>query len=85
MREKWQRPHVSVKEDDVVLLIDEPLPRGQWRLAKVVKVFKGREGHARACRVKTKGREQTRPFVKMCLLEQSAKSYELYSKYTLYL
>ena len=72
MREKWQRPHVSVKEEDVVLLIDEAQPRGQWPLAKVVKVFKGRDGHVRACRVKAKGRELTRPIVKMCLLEQSA-------------
>ena len=41
------RPHVSVKEDDVVLLINEALPLEQWTLAKVVNVFKGRYGHVR--------------------------------------
>ena len=71
MREKWQRPHASVKEGDLVLLVEEHTPRGQWPLAKVVRSITGRDGRVRACRVRSRGRELTRPIVKMCLLEQS--------------
>ena len=71
MREKWQRPHASVKEGDLVLLVEEHTPRGQWPLARVVQAITGRDGRVRACRVKSRGRELTRPIVKMCLLEQS--------------
>ena len=38
---------------DLVLLVGEPLPRGQWRLGRVVKVVPGRDGLVRTVEVKT--------------------------------
>lgn len=41
----------TFKEGDVVLVYDQNMPRLLWKLAKVVKVFNGRDSKVRACEV----------------------------------
>ena len=35
----------DLKDDELVLIIDENIPRGQWRLGRVVVVHKAKDGH----------------------------------------
>ena len=55
--------------NDLVLAVDEKVPRGQWPLALVVHVTPGRDGLVRSCRVKSGSNEYVRPVQKLCLLE----------------
>ena len=34
-RQKWFTPKRNLKENDIVLIVDKPLPRGAWRLGRV--------------------------------------------------
>jgi len=43
-------PHISV--GDIVVIKDEQLPRGQWKLGVVQSLLTGRDGQARAATVK---------------------------------
>ena len=72
MREKWQRPHVNVKPQDLVLLVDSNMPRGRWPLGVVVEVNKSRSDNlVRSCKIRVGNSLFTRPIHKICLLEQS--------------
>ena len=42
-----------VKNGEIVVIHDESLPRGQWRLGKIEQVIEGSDGHARGVRVRT--------------------------------
>ena len=70
-REKWQRPRRNVRVDDLVLMLDENTPRGQWPLAIVKAIKRGRDGLVRSCTVKSGTSEYVRPVHKLCLLEAS--------------
>ena len=71
-RQKWQRPRRNAEIGDLVLLVDDCLPRGQWRMGRVIKAVPGRDGLVRTVVVKT-GASTTlvRPIQKLCLLEES--------------
>ena len=71
IREKWQRPHRCVKPNDVVLVVDENIPRAQWPLGLVVEVNKGRDNLVRSCKVRVGTTVYVRPIHKLCLLEQA--------------
>jgi hypothetical protein len=44
---KWQRKERQFKVGDIVLLVDDNLPRGKWNMARVVEVFPGKDGIVR--------------------------------------
>ena len=69
MRQKWQAVKRNFTIDDIVLVMDESLPRGYWPLARVTEVTKGRDGLVRSVKVKTSKSELFRPIDKLCLLE----------------
>jgi hypothetical protein len=69
-RQKWHVSCQNLKEDDVVLVLDD-LPRNQWRLGRVVKVFSGQDGLVRTVQVRTATTILLRPVRKLCLLEAS--------------
>ena len=71
-RQKWQRPRRNAEIGDLVLLVDDCLPRGQWRMGRVIKAVPGRDELVRTVEVKT-GASTTlvRPIQKLCLLEES--------------
>ena len=57
---KWNEPKENFKVDDLVLLADELYPRGQWPLARVVEVFKGKDGYLRSAKMMTSSTVVTR-------------------------
>ena len=74
----------EVKLGEVVLVHDDDLPRGQWKLAVIVSLFKGIDGRVRSASVRTltqRGQLTTlnRPIQKLYPLEISASSYALNS------
>ena len=74
VRSKWtqiQRNHMA---GDLVLLVDENLPRGQWHLGRVVDVKTSNDGYVRTVTVKTSNGSYTRPANKVCLLEEAIKT-----------
>ena len=69
-REKWTKRRPDPSTNEVVLIVDEDLPRGQWRLGKVIKTYPGRDGIVRSVLLKTgNDRELVRPVTKLCRLE----------------
>ncbi|CAG2256055.1 unnamed protein product [Mytilus edulis] len=70
-RRKWQREERDVEIDDIVLVADERIQRGQWPLGRIVEVTRSRDGHIRSCVVKTSQSHILRPINKLCLLECS--------------
>ena len=50
-RKKWSVERENLKEDDVVMELDENLPRGAWRLLRVVRVIPSADGLVRSCEV----------------------------------
>ena len=54
-RMKWTRERKSVKEGDLVLVIDENSPRKQWPMALIVETREGRDGLVRSVKLRSKG------------------------------
>ena len=76
-RQKWQKLRRNAEIGDLVLLVDECLPRGQWRMGRVVRVVHGRDGLVRTVEVKTGASTSlVRPIQKLCLLEESGNPYK---------
>ena len=74
-RQKWCRPRRNAEVGDLVLLVDDCLPRGQWHLGRIVKVIPGRDGLVRTVEVKTRSSTLVRPVQKLCLLEEACNLY----------
>ena len=72
-RTKWRSPQKDLAEGDVVMMADSSVSRGQWPLARVVKVHRGTDGHVRVVDVKCKGKVYTRPVVRLVHLESAPK------------
>jgi len=70
-RQKWQRPRRNAEVGDLVLLVEENVPRGKWPLGRIVSVTKGRDGQVRVVEVKSRSSTYTRPIQKLCLLEEA--------------
>ena len=51
-RQKWLNPKRNIQEDDIVLIVDDNLPRNQWKLGKVVNAPKGKDGLVRHAKIK---------------------------------
>ena len=69
LRSKWKDIKDNLKENDVVIMIDENMPRKKWCLGRVEKVFPGKDGLVRSVQVKTQNNTLTRPVDKLCLIE----------------
>ena len=72
-RQKWQRPRRNADLGDLVLLVDDCLPRSQWRMGRVKVVFPSKDGlEVRSVEVKTGASSSlVQPIQKLCLLEES--------------
>jgi len=68
-RVKWQEEKENLKVGDLVLLVEENMPRRVWPLGLVVQVKKGRDGLVRSVKVRTKSTELVRPITKVVSLE----------------
>ena len=69
-RQKWSHADQNFAVGDVVLLLDETLPRGSWPLGRVLEVFPNQsDGLVRSVKLKTKSSILVRPIDKIVLLE----------------
>ena len=68
-RRKWNDVKDDLKVGDLVLMMDEQLPRGQWPLGLVLEVKRHRDGHVRSARLKARGSTYVRPITKVVRLE----------------
>ena len=73
LRSKWKDAKDNLKENDVVIMIDENMPRKKWCLGRLEKVFPGKDGLVRSVQVKTQHNTFTRPVDKLCLIESYVK------------
>lgn len=69
--QKWNNPRRNLAVNDLVVVVDENAPRGQWLLGRIMTVFPGKEGFVWSAEVKTKHSTLHRPIRKLCLLEAS--------------
>ena len=66
-RQKWSERRRDVHVGDIVLTLDERLPRGSWPLGRVVETIQDSDGRVRQAKVKTENGVYLRPVHKMCL------------------
>jgi hypothetical protein len=68
-RHKWHEERRNFEKNDLVLMADERLPRGQWPLARVLETYPDKNNHVRVVKIRTADSIKTRPVDKLCLLE----------------
>ena len=68
-RQKWHEVTRNIAEGDIVLVVEQNIPRGDWPLGRIIEVNRGRDGLVRSARVKTMKSILVRPVNKLCLLE----------------
>ena len=69
----WLINQQSVSKDDLVMIVNENIPRGQWELGRVVQLFPGDDNQVRVVKVKTAEGENIRPVAKLCLLQENVR------------
>ena len=67
-RQKWLGKSKDVQRGDVVLIVDAEVPRGKWRLGRIVETFPSGDGLVRKVQVRTGGTLLTRPIHKLVVL-----------------
>ena len=72
-RQKWHSIERNLKENDLVVVMDQSQHRNQWPLGRIVEIYAGRDGLVRSAKVKTLNSEFRRPITKLCLLEASVE------------
>jgi len=68
-RQKWNEQNRNVAVNDLVLVEDTALPRGQWQLGRILQVYPDEKGSVRSADVKVRDTTLTRPITKLYLLE----------------
>ena len=68
-RTKWHQTRRPITQGDLVVVVDDALPRGQWPRGQVVTAHKGRDGVVRVAEVKTASGTYRRPVTKLAVLD----------------
>ncbi|XP_041467687.1 uncharacterized protein LOC121415105 [Lytechinus variegatus] len=68
-RQKWTKEEINFKTDDLVLMVDDSLPRGQWPLGRICDTYPDKHGRVRQVEVRIGPNQYKRPISKLCLLE----------------
>ena len=68
--QKWTREEIPLKENDVVLISEDNLPRGKWRIGNVIQTYPGKDDRVRTVKLQTKKGIINRPVQKLHLLEE---------------
>ena len=71
LRSKWIEPSPNMNIGDLVLVVDNNVPRCHWNLGRITEVVPGRDNNIRIVKVKTKSGVYLRPIHKLCLLERN--------------
>ena len=74
VRRKWNKEQRNLTVDDLVMVVDEQRPRGQWLLGRIIEVMPSTDGRVRSIKVRTHQGIYTRPAAKICLLEENVSS-----------
>jgi hypothetical protein len=69
VRRCWKSEQPNLHPNDLVLMMEENLPRGQWPLGRIVEVLPSDDDRVRTVKVKTARGQYCRPVTKICLLE----------------
>ena len=67
-RRKWNERRDNIALDDIVLIVDTFLPRGQWPMGRVVKLYPDSVGVVRIVDVKSSTGVLKRPISKLCVI-----------------
>ena len=67
-RQKWQQEHRNLTKNDIVLLVDDTLPRSKWVMGRVMETYPDKSGLVRTVTVKTGRSVLQRPVSKLCLI-----------------
>ena len=73
-RKTWFDIRSNLKIGDVILMISPDSPHAHRPLARVLKVYTGKDGFIRSAKVKVGAKEYVRPIVKLCPLELSSST-----------
>ena len=68
-RQKWYEIRNNLKVGDVVLVLRSDSPRAHWPLARILEVYKGKDGNIRSAKIQVSDKSYVRPIVKLCPLE----------------
>lgn len=79
LRTKWRERRTNLKEGDIVLLVDNNVPRNRWQLGRVVDVFPSKDGLIRSAKIRTASSVLTRPITKLCFLEGGSQDDQQYT------
>lgn len=60
-RKRWREAKGNLIVGDVVLVVDQNVPRGQWHLGQGEEVLPGQEGQVRVVQVSTRGQKPILP------------------------
>ena len=71
LRQKWPDKERNFQNGDLVLVVDDGVPRGKWRMGQVISTFPDPNGVVRQVEVKTGVSVLRRPIVKLCLICES--------------
>ena len=71
-RQKGTKPLRNFSVEDLVLVVDEKMPRGSWTMGLVIEVYPAKDGNVRHVKVKTATSHYVRDIRKLCLLGQAA-------------
>ena len=82
-RPKWTKVIENLKEEDVVLVLDQNLPRGQWPLGRIVETYPGKDGHSRVAKVQCGSKTVVRPIHKLVPLFSAKRPLKKLSVRTL--
>jgi len=69
LRQKWINVSRNLEIGDIVIIMDDNVPRNSWSLGRVIETFSGADGLVRSVKLVTKSSTLTRPVHKLCLLE----------------
>jgi hypothetical protein len=70
LRSKWAKDQPNLKINDLVMMVDDNLPRGLWLLGRVQQIVTSDDGRVRSLKIKTSQGTYSRPAAKVCLLEE---------------
>lgn len=68
-RTKWTDETDPIKENEIVVIVEDNLPRNRWKLGKIVAAIPGRDGRIRVVDVQTRTGVKRRPVSKVCRLK----------------
>ncbi len=70
VRSKWFTSKRELKENDVVLVVDQNAKRGEWALGRIMETYPGKDDLVRVAKVRVGNNELLRPVHRLCPLEK---------------